>query len=116
MTRVLFICSMNRLRSPTAEQVFANHPGMECDSAGLNNDAHNPVTGELIEWAALIFVMEKAHRTKLSKRFRKNIGNRRVVCLDIPDDYDFMDPELVELLKRKVMPFLPRDRGHPARS
>jgi predicted protein tyrosine phosphatase len=97
---------MNRLRSPTAEQVFADHPGIECDSAGLNNDANNPVTGELIEWAELIFVMEKAHRTKLAKRFRKSIGSRRVVCLDIPDDYEFMDTELVALLKRKVIPLL----------
>ncbi len=106
MTRVLFICSMNRLRSPTAEQVFADHPGIECDSAGLNNDAANPVTDELVEWAELIFVMEKAHRTKLAKRFRKSMGSRRVVCLDIPDDYEFMDPALVELLKRKVTPHL----------
>lgn len=106
MTRVLFICSMNRLRSPTAEQVFADHLGLECDSAGLNNDAANPVTDELVEWAELIFVMEKSHRTKLGKRFRKSLGSRRVVCLDIPDDYEFMDPALVELLKRKVTPHL----------
>lgn len=109
MTRVLFVCSMNRLRSPTAEQVFADHPGIECDSAGLNNDAVNPVTGELVEWAELIFVMEKSHRAKLSKRFKKQLGGRRVVCLDIPDDYDFMAPELVALLKRKVSPLLPRN-------
>ena len=106
MTRVLFVCSMNRLRSPTAEQVFADYPGIECDSAGLNDDAANPVTGELIEWAELIFVMEQRHRTKLAKQFRKNLRNRRVVCLDIPDDYDFMDRELVEILKRKVTPLL----------
>ena len=97
---------MNRLRSPTAERVFENHPGLECDSAGLNNDAENPVTGELVEWAELIFVMENTHRAKLSKRFRKHLAGRRVVCLDIPDDYDFMDPELVEILKRKVTPLL----------
>jgi predicted protein tyrosine phosphatase len=115
MTRVLFICSMNRLRSPTAEQIFANYPGVECDSAGLNNDAHNPVTDDLIKWAELIFVMEKTHRTKLSMRFGKHVGNRRVVCLDIPDNYDFMDPELVEILKRKVTPILSRRRRHPAR-
>lgn len=108
MTRVLFICSMNRLRSPTAEQVFANYPGIECDSAGLNNDAANPVTGELVEWAELIFVMERVHRSKLSRRFKRHIGNRRVVCLDIPDDYDFMEPALVDMLKRKVTPHLLR--------
>lgn len=107
MKRVLFVCSMNRLRSPTAEQIFADHPGVECDSAGLNNDANNPVTDELVEWAELIFVMEKTHRTKLAKRFRRSLGSRRVVCLDIPDDYDFMDPELVALLRRKVTPLLP---------
>jgi predicted protein tyrosine phosphatase len=111
MTRVLFICSMNRLRSPTAEQVFAGHPGVECDSAGLNNDADNPVTGELVEWAELIFVMEKTHRTKLAKRFQKQLGGRRVVCLDIPDDYEFMAPELVEILKRKVTPLLTASRS-----
>ncbi|MFM9863033.1 MAG: low molecular weight protein tyrosine phosphatase family protein [Micropepsaceae bacterium] len=111
MTRVLFLCSMNRLRSPTAEQVFANHPGIECDSAGLNDDAATPVTGELIEWAELIFVMEKHHRTKLTKLFRKHLRNRRVVCLDIPDNYDLMDPELVEILKRKVTPFLISQRA-----
>jgi predicted protein tyrosine phosphatase len=105
--RVLFICSMNRLRSPTAEQVFAKYPGVECDSAGLNNDAANPVSGELVEWAELIFVMEKAHRAKLSQRFKKHLGNRHIVCLDIADDYDFMDPKLVDLLNAKVRPFLP---------
>lgn len=107
MTRVLFLCSMNRLRSPTAEQVFANHPGIECDSAGLSDDAVNPVTDELIEWAELIFVMEKRHRAKLTKQFRKHLRNRRIICLDIPDDYDLMDPELIEILKRRVTPLLP---------
>lgn len=106
MVRILFVCSMNRLRSPTAEQVFEDYPGVECDSAGLNNDAQNPLTGELVEWAELIFVMEKSHRTKLARRFRGNLGSRRVVCLDIPDNYDFMAPELVALLKRKVTPHL----------
>jgi len=102
MKHVLFVCSQNRLRSPTAEQVFANHPGMECSSAGTNHDAENPLSAELIEWADLIFVMEKAHRDKVRSRFKKQLGDRRVISLDIPDNYDFMDPELVELLKLKV--------------
>jgi predicted protein tyrosine phosphatase len=70
MKRVLFICSQNRLRSPTAEQLFSNWPGIETSSAGLNNDAENPVTPELLEWAEVIFVMEKAHRSKLSAHFK----------------------------------------------
>jgi len=107
MRNVLFICSQNRLRSPTAEQVFSSHPGIECASAGLNRDAENPVTGELVEWAELIFVMEKAHRNKLSSNFRKHIKDQRIICLDIPDNYEFMDPFLIKLLKAKVTRHLP---------
>jgi len=107
MRKVLFICSQNRLRSPTAEQVFADWPGVETASAGLNNDAENPLTPELLEWADLVFVMERAHRNKLSSRFRAHLGHQRVICLDIPDEYDYMDPMLVRLLRVKVPPHLP---------
>ena len=107
MKRVLFICSQNRLRSPTAEQVFASHPGIECISTGTNLDADNPLTAELVEWAEIIFVMEKAHRTKLASRFREHLANKRVICLDIPDNYEYMDPGLVRLLRAKVSGFLP---------
>lgn len=92
MKRILFICSQNRLRSPTAELVFSAYAGLECASAGLNNDAENPVTPELLAWADVIFVMEEAHRNKLSSKFKKYIGKARVICLDIPDDYEYMDP------------------------
>ncbi len=107
MKRVLFICSQNRLRSPTAEQVFATWPGIEVSSAGLNNEAENPVTPELLEWAELIFVMEKAHRSKLSTKFRPYLKHAKVVCLDIPDDFALMDPALVLILNQRVTKFLP---------
>ena len=108
MKHVLFICSKNRLRSPTAEQLFSEYPGIVCTSAGLNNDADNPVTPELIKWADLIFVMEKVHRQKLSVQFRSHLKNARVICVDIPDNYEFMDPALIHLLKEKITKFLPR--------
>lgn len=107
MTRnVLFLCSQNRLRSPTAEQVFAGWPGIETASAGLLADAEEVLSLELLLWADLVFVMEKAHRNRLSSRYKAGLNGKRVICLDIPDDYDYMDPVLVELLKRKVTPFL----------
>lgn len=105
MKRVLFICSQNRLRSPTAEQVFSNRAGFEVASAGLNPDAETPVCPELLAWSDVIFVMEKAHRNKLKKKFQKHLNGKRIVCLDIPDDFDFMDPALVRLLESKVGPF-----------
>ena len=106
---MLFICSQNRLRSPTAQQVFASWEGIKTASAGTNNDAENPLTAELVAWAQLIVVMERVHRDKLSKKFREHLKEQRVVCLDIPDRYGFMDPALIELLEAKVAPHL-RDR------
>jgi len=113
MKHVLFVCSQNRLRSPTAEQVFARHPGIECASAGTNHDADNPLTPELVEWADIIFVMEKSHRDKLASAFKLNLSSQRVVCLDIPDEYEYMDPELVRLLRARVLRFLPVAHEEP---
>lgn len=107
MKRYLFVCSQNRLRSPTAEQIFSGWPGIEVDSAGTNNDAENPLTAELVSWADVIVVMEKTHRNKLQRKFRSALSGQRVICLDIPDDYEFMDPALVNLIKAKMLRFLP---------
>ncbi|WP_192981080.1 low molecular weight protein tyrosine phosphatase family protein [Pseudomonas sp. EggHat1] len=102
MIRALFICSRNRLRSPTAERVFAQWPGVETDSAGLAPDAEVRVSAEQLDWATLIFVMEKNQRSKLTRQYRQVLAGKRVICLDIPDDYAYMQPELVSLLQRKV--------------
>jgi predicted protein tyrosine phosphatase len=108
MKRILFVCSRNRLRSPTAERVFAGRPDLEVASAGLAPDAEEPVTGELLKWAELVFVMEKRHRVRLTRRFKADLRHARVVCLDIPDDYAFMDPRLVQKLTERVEPHLRR--------
>jgi predicted protein tyrosine phosphatase len=105
MKKVLFVCSQNRLRSPTAERVFSDRPGFEVASAGLSPEAETPVCPELIEWSDVIFVMEKTHRNKLSKKFRTCLNAKRVICLDIPDEFEFMDPALVRLLEAKAGAF-----------
>ena len=106
MKRVLFICSQNRLRSPTAERIFASWPDVETDSAGLDKDATVRLSVKQIEWATIIFVMEKTHRNKLSSMFKEHLHGKKVVCLDIPDDYEYMQPELVKLLNSKLSKFL----------
>jgi predicted protein tyrosine phosphatase len=108
MMRLLFVCSQNRLRSPTAEHLFAQRAGVECASAGLFDSADEPLSGELLEWADIVFVMERAHKTRMTARFRAHLKDKRVVCLGIPDKYKFMDPALVRLLEAKVGPYLPR--------
>jgi len=104
---VLFVCSQNRLRSPTAEQVFAHRADLEVASAGTNNDAETPLSSELVEWADVIFVMQKQHRAKLQKRYRALLHGKRLICFDIPDNYAFMDPALVELLETRLARHLP---------
>ncbi|WP_174907835.1 low molecular weight protein tyrosine phosphatase family protein [Burkholderia diffusa] len=106
MTRALFICRRNRLRSPTAEAVFAAWPGVETDSAGLAPDAQTHLSAEQLEWAEIVFVMERAHKAKLSARFGIRLKHKKIVCLDIPDRYAYMQPELVALLERKAGPML----------
>jgi predicted protein tyrosine phosphatase len=102
MRNVLFLCSQNRLRSPTAESIFSDIDGYDVQSAGLNHDATISLTAELVEWADYIFVMEKSHRNKLQKKFRRYLNKQRVICLDIPDKYEYMDEGLIKLLKQRV--------------
>lgn len=106
MKRLLFLCSRNRLRSPTAEAVFAAYPEVETDSAGLSPDAELRLSAEQVEWADLILVMEAGHRERLKKMFGSLLGGKRVVVLGIPDNFEYMDPALVELLKVRCAPYL----------
>ncbi len=102
MKHVLFLCSQNRLRSPTAETIFSDCAGFEVRSAGLDHSAIVPATPQLVQWADYIFVMEKAHRRKLQKRFRNNINKQRIICLDIPDEFEYMDEALIGLLRHRL--------------
>lgn len=99
---ILFVCSENRLRSPTAASVFSEYSGVEAISAGTNTDASTPVSGDLIEWADVVLVMEKSHRNKISKKFRALLKDKKLAVLDIPDNYDYMGIDLVRILKARV--------------
>ena len=102
MKNILFVCSENKLRSVTAEIVFSDHPRVNAIGAGTNSDAETAVTGDLIEWADAILVMEKTHKNKVSKKFRDLLKGKKLAVLGIPDNYDVMDEELVQILKRRV--------------
>ena len=106
MHHVLFVCSQNRFRSPTAERVFSSWPRIEVASAGLEPTATRPITPELLKWANSIFVMERSHRNKLLKKFRPYLKDRRIICLNIPDEYEYMDPILIRLLQSAVPRYL----------
>lgn len=105
-TKLLFICSRNRLRSLTAEEIFRGLPGHQVRSAGTQPEARIVVTEGHIGWADLIFVMEKSHLARLRRKFPEALEGKRVVTLGIPDDYAFMQPELIDALEAGVAPHL----------
>jgi len=104
--KILFICSRNRWRSLTAEKIFDGVNGLHARSAGTEPNARIRVTSGHISWADLIFVMEKKHLRRLQDKFPEDLAEKRIICLHIPDDYQFMQPELVDILETGVLPHL----------
>jgi predicted protein tyrosine phosphatase len=101
-TKLLFICSRNLWRSPTAESLFRNHPRYEARSAGTENSARIKLTAGHIGWADMIFCMEKKHAARVAERFATELGTKPLIVLRIPDDYAFMDSELIALLRGEL--------------
>lgn len=106
MQNVLFVCSRNQWRSPTAEQVFRKHAGLQVRSRGTSRNARRPVTKHDIQWADVILVMEQKHKQRLLDEHPGEMQFQAVHVLDIPDDYAFMDPRLIELLGVSVPGYL----------
>jgi predicted protein tyrosine phosphatase len=103
---ILFICSRNQWRSPTAEAIFKNHPHIRARSAGTEPSARIRVNEKLLLWADMIFVMEKRHREKLHRSFAGAMSGKDIVVLEIPDEYKFMDDELIEVLQESLQAYI----------
>lgn len=103
---ILFICSRNKWRSATAETVYKNHPFHLVKSAGTAASARIKINANLIDWADLIFVMEKKHKKRLSESFSQQLKGKEMIVLEIRDDYQYMDEALITELEEKVSPYL----------
>ena len=106
---LLFVCSRNQWRSPTAEQVWRRHPLLSVRSAGTSPNARRRVSADDIAWSTVIMVMEEKHKSRLKAEFARALAGRTIHVLDIPDDYQYMDPELVEQIKQSVASLLSLD-------
>lgn len=106
MTNLLFICSRNQWRSPTAEAMWRRRPGFNVRSAGTSPNARKTVGPEDIRWADVIFVMERKHLQRLKADYDRLLEHTPVHCLEIPDDFRYMDPELVAMLEDSVSAYL----------
>ena len=100
--KLLFLCSQNKRRSLTAERIFQGIDGIEARSAGTETNARVKVTPGLIGWADIIFGMEKKHIRWIQEKYASELSSKQVICLHIPDDYEYMDEALVELLESSV--------------
>jgi len=103
--QVLFVCSRNQGRSPTAGQVWRQHPEIVCRSTGTSPRARRTITAGDVQWADVIYVMEPKHRDRIKARFGRLVAHTRIVVLNIPDEYDYMDAELVSMLEAELEAF-----------
>ena len=101
--RILFVCAMNKQRSVTAENLYRNDPRLEVRSAGVRSDATRRVNEQDLRWADVVFAMEREHKAWLVARFQ-GIDLPEVEVLDIPDEYECMDPHLQEMLRLMLDP------------
>lgn len=99
---LLFLCSQNKRRSLTAEKLFDGYEGHQARSAGTESNARIKVTPGLLGWADIIFCMEKKHVQRIKEKYPEIAADKKIVCLNIADDYSFMDTDLCELLEAVV--------------
>ena len=103
---VLFVCSRNQWRSPTAGRIFKGHPVIVARSAGTSLSARHRISHVDIDWADVILVMEDKHRERIVADYAQLIEHTPIHVLDIPDEYKYMDPELIDMLEQTVEPML----------
>lgn len=102
MTKILFVCSANIDRSPTAEQIYADHPGLEVKSAGTSWYARMSVNEELIQWAEVILCMENWQQWFIQRKYADLLTGKTIAHLGVPDKYGYMDPGLVAIIREKA--------------
>ena len=104
--RVLFVCHLNRVRSATAERLFCKRTDLDVRSAGTSSDAMVRVNARMLDWADLVLTMDEGQRQALEQMFPGHPTLSRLVCLQIPDEFTFLQPELVVLLRERVTPLV----------
>ena len=106
MMNILFVCSRNQWRSPTAEKIFSRRTGLAVRSAGTSRNARRRITVNDLRWADIILVMEQKHKSRIQAEYRDEVRYKNLQVLDIPDDFRYMDPDLIEILEGKVSPLV----------
>lgn len=105
--RWLFVCSAGLLRSPTGA-TLASQYGINARSCGSNfNYALVPCSANLINWADKIVFVNKENLWQLEDNFlgHKDLLEQlecKQIVLNIPDNFEYMDPQLQELFREEL--------------
>ena len=108
MKNILFVCTHNKWRSPTGEEVWRRTSNVSVRSVGTSQKAKRTVNAKDIQWADLIFAMEQKHKKQLKAEFSSLLESKNIMVLDIPDEYKYMDEELINIFKESVSYYLGR--------
>jgi predicted protein tyrosine phosphatase len=104
--KILFVCSQNKWRSLTAERICDGFAGYSVRSAGTEEGARIKITAGHIGWADLIFCMETKHMDRIRSKFGTSLEGKRLICLHVPDEYEFQEAQLTEILKSKLSAYI----------
>ena len=108
--RVLTVCSAGLLRSPTTAWVLSNPPwNFNTRACGYNDEYALIILDDvLVEWADEIIVMDQKQEIIVRNMLKNTMNPKKPVhVLNIPDNYGFRDPKLVEIIKEKVAEIFP---------
>ena len=101
--KVLFVCAMNKQRSVTAERIYRDDARLEVRSAGVRSGACRRVSESDLHWADIVYVMERDHKQWIDRRF-EHLARPKIEVLEIPDEFEVMDPGLIEMLRAMLDP------------
>jgi predicted protein tyrosine phosphatase len=100
--RVLTVCSANMLRSPTIAHVLSAEPyNFNTRSAGTQFYALIPVTEDLLMWADEVVCADTEHALYIRDKMIEYMLDKPIINLNIPDIYEYRNPELIELIKER---------------
>ena len=107
--KILFVCGMNKKRSLTAQKIYGSDPRVEVRSAGVSPSSKTKLIEAHVEWADLILVMEKKYKERIREAFKGRKQFPRIESLEIPDEYEYMDEELIHIIKSSTEPYLSKN-------
>lgn len=104
--KILFVCTANYQRSKTCEDLFKGTSEASVSSAGVSRKecarrGSTLCTELMLEAADVIYIFEPLHTERINSHTDYRFADK-LVSLDIPDQYQYMAADLVELILSRL--------------